>query len=175
MSDTRTMNEKTKQNSVFFIDYIVLLGLGDFPLELARFVPLVLGIIKQERAVTDSELQDAFDPGTLNYADAYSKHLCSFVIIVRHVWRLIAVRNQPILTGKFTSSYAVISPVIIPFGFFYFGLALLVFKYQVIWLGVRILLLLLTIALVYVRSVRTCTHQKEKEPAICFPSFSDTS
>lgn len=82
-----------------------------YGLELSRIVPLIIFHLKRKYLCkTEEDLKDAWLPGDLGYATKIPNDM---------------------LVVTITLCYAVIAPLIIPFGAIYFGLGWLVFRNQV--------------------------------------------
>ncbi|KAF7803929.1 CSC1-like protein ERD4 [Senna tora] len=97
-------------NATFFLTFVALRFFVGYGLELSRIVPLIIYHLKRKYACkSEVELKEAWFPGDL----AYGTRIPGDMLIVTIVL-----------------CYAVIAPLIIPFGVLYFGLAWLVLRNQ---------------------------------------------
>ncbi|KAF9360755.1 hypothetical protein BGX26_007881 [Mortierella sp. AD094] len=98
--------------SPFFVNYLILKGIGIFPLELLQigdaFVQVFHGLLSK----TPRDYAEARAPPKLDHGVVYSHTTLSFVIVL---------------------IYSCIKPLILVFGAIYFALAYLVYKYQLLY------------------------------------------
>ncbi|KAL3676401.1 hypothetical protein R1sor_026349 [Riccia sorocarpa] len=102
--------ERLPPNATYFITYITLKGFVGFGLELSRVVPLIMFHLKKRfRCKTEKEVQDAWAPRSFKYIPSVPNDLLVITI---------------------TLAYAVIAPLILPFGLIYFGVGWFVQRNQ---------------------------------------------
>ncbi|KAK1422794.1 hypothetical protein QVD17_18081 [Tagetes erecta] len=99
-------------NATFFITFVALKFFVGYGLTLSRIVPLIIFHLKRKYLCkTEEDLKDAWLPGDLGYATKIPDDMLILTI---------------------TLCYAVIAPLILPFGAIYFGLGWLVSRNQVL-------------------------------------------
>ena len=91
--------------SSYFINYVLLLALSGFPLELLRPVPLLLGNFKRTRALTAFQFRSSWAPGAFFYAGHGAQDLLVFLIGL--IFLPIAPLVVPIVAIYFASGYVV--------------------------------------------------------------------
>ncbi|XP_021293879.1 CSC1-like protein ERD4 isoform X1 [Herrania umbratica] len=97
-------------NATFFLTFVALKFFVGYGLELSRIVPLIIYHLKRKYLCkTEAELKDAWFPGDLGYATRFPGDMLILTIVL---------------------CYAVIAPVIIPFGVLYFALGWLILRNQ---------------------------------------------
>ncbi|WVR04534.1 hypothetical protein IAU60_001541 [Kwoniella sp. DSM 27419] len=98
----------------FMVSYVMLQALGLMPLQLLNMGPLfTLGYSRATSTKTPRDFAEAYAPPMLNYGWVYPQSLLVFTI---------------------TLVYSVMSPLILFFGAFYFGIAYLVYKYKLLFI-----------------------------------------
>ncbi|EIW76004.1 DUF221-domain-containing protein [Coniophora puteana RWD-64-598 SS2] len=96
----------------FFLSYVILQGLGIMPLKLLNLGIIVPRIFQTVFTRTPRDYAELNAPPTINYGVVYPQAILIFVI---------------------TILYSVVQPLIVIFGAIYFGMAYLVFKYQLLF------------------------------------------
>ncbi|XP_078438558.1 early-responsive to dehydration stress protein (ERD4) isoform X2 [Wolffia australiana] len=97
-------------SATFFLTFVALQFFVGDGLELSRLVPLILYRLKRKfLCKTEKEIKAAWAPGDLGYATRVPNDMLIVTIVL---------------------CYAVIAPLIIPFGVLYFGISWLVFRNQ---------------------------------------------
>jgi len=104
------------QQSIFFINFILVSGLGRVPLKLFRLADLVkqylLYALRAIRRRTKKELREALKPVRFDYANQVGYDLLIFTIVL---------------------TYSTMAPLVSIFGLLYFSLVYLVHRYNIIY------------------------------------------
>ncbi|KAF9580661.1 hypothetical protein BGW38_002601 [Lunasporangiospora selenospora] len=96
----------------FFVNYTILKGIGLMPLQLLEIGDVLVQGLKGFLSKTPRDYAEARAPPELKYGVVYSNTTLMFVIIL---------------------IYSCIKPLILVFGVIYFGMAYLVYKYQLLY------------------------------------------
>lgn len=107
----RLLGEAVPLQATSFMNYTVMSGLGGFPIELLRPVPLMLAVLLQRTATTNRERRAAEDPG--------------------EIWYGYLVFPSQLLIMTLGMTYSVIQPLILPFTLGFFLIAYVVWLHQV--------------------------------------------
>jgi len=106
------LGDALPQNAGLFINLVILQTCTDHFLELSRLVPLLCVTFRMPLAVSENEKEDILAPGGVDYGWQLPYHLLIFVIVL---------------------SYAVVQPVILPFGMAFFAIGYFVWKHQYLY------------------------------------------
>ncbi|KAG0239108.1 hypothetical protein B0O80DRAFT_13677 [Mortierella sp. GBAus27b] len=98
--------------SPFFVNYVILKGIGEFPLRLLQIGDVIVQTLMGFLAKTPRDYAEARAPPELHHGVVYSDGTLIFVIVL---------------------IYSCIKPMILGFGVLYFALGYLVFKYQLLY------------------------------------------
>lgn len=99
-------------NATFFLTFVALKFFVGYGLELSRLVPLIIFHLKRKfLCKTEADLKEAWYPSDIGYATKIPNDMLILTV---------------------TLCYAVIAPLILPFGAIYFGLGWLVLRNQVL-------------------------------------------
>mmetsp|Transcript_26412 Transcript_26412/g.29409 ORF Transcript_26412/g.29409 Transcript_26412/m.29409 type:complete len:1139 (-) Transcript_26412:815-4231(-) len=101
------------QQASFFVNYIMTVGLAGSMMSLWRPVPLIIGLIFDRFLAKSKRAKRAvWMSGAFSYATNYAGILLVLMIV---------------------QIYSTLAPLILPFAIIYFGLAILSYKYNIIW------------------------------------------
>ncbi|KAF9963585.1 hypothetical protein BGZ65_002034 [Modicella reniformis] len=98
--------------SPFFVNYIILKGIGRLPLRLLQLVDVILQSFKGILSKTPRDYAEARAPPQLQQGEVYADSTLAFVIVL---------------------IYSCIKPLILGFGVAYFALGYVVYKYQLLY------------------------------------------
>jgi len=105
------LGESLPTQATFFVNFVILRGLGEPFGVLLNIGLLVKSTIFQRIGKTEREKLNAQEPGGLDYGGSYSNNLLIIVIVL---------------------AYSIIAPIILPFGAMYFGLYSLSHRYNLL-------------------------------------------
>ncbi|KAF9427414.1 hypothetical protein BGZ94_004956 [Podila epigama] len=96
----------------FFVNYIILKGIGLMPVQLLQIGEVIVQTAKGFLSKTPRDYAESRAPPDLKYGVVYSNSTLTFVIVL---------------------IYSCIQPLILVFGVIYFGMSILVYKYQLLY------------------------------------------
>ncbi|KAF9098225.1 hypothetical protein BGX27_000837 [Mortierella sp. AM989] len=98
--------------SPFFVNYLILKGIGSFPLQLLQIGEVIEQLFHGFMSKTPRDFAEARAPPVLKHGEIYADTSLAFVIVL---------------------IYSCIKPLILVFGVIYFAMAYIIYKYQLLY------------------------------------------